>query len=120
MSEGGDASPRGEDDRKVRASISNAIHHLETVESSLEPFDANKNREARRRLEDALERLREGRDTGTYRCPNCTSELENPRRRGEFETPRVSGWCPSCGDWSVIIEASSTDTERSRGEASAE
>lgn len=51
--------------RKVRASISNAIRHLETVESGLEPFDTGKNREARKRLEDALERLRE-RDGGIH------------------------------------------------------
>lgn len=46
-------------DQKVRSAIGNAIYHLETIESGLEPFDAGKNREARRRLEDALERLRE-------------------------------------------------------------
>lgn len=45
--------------RKVRSSIANAINHLETIESSLETFDAGKNREARNRLEDALEHLRD-------------------------------------------------------------
>jgi hypothetical protein len=43
--------------REARSAIANAIHHLETIESSLEPFDQRKNREARRKLESSLKTL---------------------------------------------------------------
>jgi hypothetical protein len=39
--------------------MASAIHHMETIESSLENIDAQKNREARIRLEKALESLRD-------------------------------------------------------------
>ncbi len=67
--DGGTASSDTErTNRKVRSAISNAIYHLETIEGSLHEFDAGKNREACRKLEDALESLRDQQhDTATER-----------------------------------------------------
>jgi hypothetical protein len=54
--------------REARSAIANAIHHLETIEPGLEPFDRRKNRETRRKLESSLETLRECEvDTGSDR-----------------------------------------------------
>lgn len=55
----GDGTPSMGVGREGRAAMAQAIAHLKTIETGLEPFDREKNRETRRRLENALESARE-------------------------------------------------------------
>lgn len=38
----------------------------------------------------------------TYHCPDDGGEMDVLYRRGEFDTPRVTCWCPICKDWKVV------------------